>query len=394
MDNPFQLTFTLKQHTPLIHFHDQTGATLRATEVKPKLDKFIVEKIIEEKNHGTNLEKAFEEVKIHLVGYSPKEESKLKDRFINDGYRALNYKLRLSADLKSAIDIKIINAEKKAHIYNNIAGNFLFLQTELKDIVKKLIVDFFSIHNFGNRQSKGYGCFTIDEINNKKIDFNFKNILTKNGFFVYEKEEKNDIRFRIDRDWQILKSGFNLGGNYRKSILFDYMCNEGIRWEKRIIKQNISVQTRLNFKLFYKHPPVNCPPSEKQYNYKYARALLGLAENNEYLISKTDPVTGKDVVDREYKFIVRFDHLPEKENEKIERIASPITFKVLNDKIYIIAKSINPFVLGKDFKIELGIKHNRDQASRFGSLIENISTPEKFELKEFLKYAMPILGYN
>ena len=40
----YKLEFTLKQHTPLIHFqHDQTGATLRATEVKPKLDKYIIE---------------------------------------------------------------------------------------------------------------------------------------------------------------------------------------------------------------------------------------------------------------------------------------------------------------------------------------------------------------
>ncbi len=49
MNNPFQITFTLKQHTPLIHFqHDQQGATLRATELKPKLDRFIIEKCLEE----------------------------------------------------------------------------------------------------------------------------------------------------------------------------------------------------------------------------------------------------------------------------------------------------------------------------------------------------------
>ena len=37
-----QLVIELKQHTPILHFqHGQQGATLRATEVKPKLDKFI-----------------------------------------------------------------------------------------------------------------------------------------------------------------------------------------------------------------------------------------------------------------------------------------------------------------------------------------------------------------
>ena len=38
----YKLEFTLKQHTPLIHFqHDQDGAILRATELKPTLNKFI-----------------------------------------------------------------------------------------------------------------------------------------------------------------------------------------------------------------------------------------------------------------------------------------------------------------------------------------------------------------
>ena len=38
----FKLEFTLKQHTPIIHFQsDQSGATLRATELKPKLDRFL-----------------------------------------------------------------------------------------------------------------------------------------------------------------------------------------------------------------------------------------------------------------------------------------------------------------------------------------------------------------
>ena len=42
----YRLEFTLKQHTPLIHFQqDQEGATLRATEVKPKLDRFIIERL-------------------------------------------------------------------------------------------------------------------------------------------------------------------------------------------------------------------------------------------------------------------------------------------------------------------------------------------------------------
>ncbi len=47
--NDYILTFKLKQHTPIIHFqHDQHGATLRASELKPKLDKFLIKNFKEE----------------------------------------------------------------------------------------------------------------------------------------------------------------------------------------------------------------------------------------------------------------------------------------------------------------------------------------------------------
>ena len=59
-----KLTVKLKQHTPLIHFQaEQDGATLRATELKPKLDKFLVE-------HVFNYD--FKEYEKFLVGDSNK----------------------------------------------------------------------------------------------------------------------------------------------------------------------------------------------------------------------------------------------------------------------------------------------------------------------------------
>lgn len=40
------LSFTLRQHTPHIHFQDtDPRATLRATEIKPKLDRFLIGKL-------------------------------------------------------------------------------------------------------------------------------------------------------------------------------------------------------------------------------------------------------------------------------------------------------------------------------------------------------------
>ena len=69
----YKLSFTLKQHTPIIHFqHEQEGATLRATEVKPKLDRFIIDKL---KQDGKEVPKEW------LVG--------------KGDHPALNYKMKI-----------------------------------------------------------------------------------------------------------------------------------------------------------------------------------------------------------------------------------------------------------------------------------------------------------
>ena len=101
----YKLAFTLKQHTPLIHFqHDQEGATLRATEVKPKLDRFIYQKWIQAENG--NREAVFRRYGHLTVGFS---ESKMqaeikkydllnedkKREYLKDFKWALDYKMRI-----------------------------------------------------------------------------------------------------------------------------------------------------------------------------------------------------------------------------------------------------------------------------------------------------------
>lgn len=80
------LEFPLEQHTPLLHFqHLQQGATLRASAVKPMLDRWLVGKVWNDD---------FNACKTCLVGYKPTELEKLEEKFRN-GYRALNYKMRI-----------------------------------------------------------------------------------------------------------------------------------------------------------------------------------------------------------------------------------------------------------------------------------------------------------
>ena len=81
------LTITLKQHTPLIHFqHSEPGAKLRATEVKPKLDRYILTKL-GGGNYETGINRAKEQGLLTGKGEHP----------------ALDYKLRISASGKDKI---------------------------------------------------------------------------------------------------------------------------------------------------------------------------------------------------------------------------------------------------------------------------------------------------
>lgn len=189
------LKFSLKQHTPLLHFQpNEPGATLRASEVKPRLDRFI----IEQEGNGE-----YDQVKNHVKDIH-------KEWFINKDVYALNYSLRIVTHTGSNITIKEkktpkVKYNKNTHeeeiyynLYNfplvlsNMGGNtdknrlanfsytegpidLIFIvkdiangeNSNLSAIIKKYIVLFFAQNNFGQRSSKGFGSFTVSEENEK-----------------------------------------------------------------------------------------------------------------------------------------------------------------------------------------------------------------------------------
>ena len=81
-NNKFKVEFTLKQHTPIIHFQsDQVGATLRATELKPKFDRF-------------------------LINYVFKNDKKQYQEYLIDKDKnALNYKVKIEQDISKREEI-------------------------------------------------------------------------------------------------------------------------------------------------------------------------------------------------------------------------------------------------------------------------------------------------
>ena len=255
-----KLEIKLKQHTPLIHFqHDQEGATLRASEVKPKLDRFIlsqlgkenydkisdddfneVASIFEKTNKGKSFNDLEQQQQEFEIG---KYIGAQKKWFIGKGeHPALNYKIRievaafsdkeefllasyLKQDVITSLERERITAisntpyfaqEKENGIvarsnykkaeWDKIGkkgimehGNILITITnlralygqELLKLVSENIQSFFLTTNFGSRQSKGFGSFTVTEIKlNSGSPLVLKSDVSQikeNFLFVYKK---------------------------------------------------------------------------------------------------------------------------------------------------------------------------------------------------------------
>lgn len=171
------LTVKLKQHTPLIHFqHYQEGATLRASEVKPRLDRYILEKL-GKGNYTEGCSMAAE--KKWLVGANPLK----KEHF------ALNYKIKIIPKDKKDFSLKIKTNKKGKKVtevfplilsnmggkddemdlvnfsmYENIELTFNCFLDSIYNLIRNNVISFFANNNFGQRSNKGFGSFSVIQI--------------------------------------------------------------------------------------------------------------------------------------------------------------------------------------------------------------------------------------
>lgn len=388
MADRFTLEYQLQQHTPIIHFqHNQHGATLRATELKPKLDKFITQKMRAEGeevpeswwiNRGNNNQRG------------------------NLNYQPLNYKIRIIDKSKKNEkgDTVIIPPDSKQHIISNeIVIQFFTLKPLLKEYLEMYMEEFFVLHNFGLRQNKGWGGFTLVETNN------FENILKQSGKHIYKRRQKsklNGFYQDIIADWHIIKSGENQKGRnrkYIKSYLFKYMCSQGIRWEKRYIKQRLNQQIqnqRLPASLLGENSPVDCVNGEDgcvdnteeyfswennpefAYDFRFVRALLGLPEHHEYRAEEN-----------------HIYHVMFQAKGAVERFKAPVTFKYFNGNIYAILEEIPMDILRQaSFKVLVQVKRNKRPLGNPFTLIDDLKLPDKFSAVEFFDTYFPCIDYK
>jgi len=324
-----ELTVKLKQHTPIIHFQwDQMGATLRATELKPKLDRYI--KKINGLPHESRLQY---QIKIKPIGYAKKDEP---DKNLYFG------------------DIGQTGRNKKTIIYEsgiNLIFNTYF-DSNIKGQIEKSLPVCLALENFGMRNNKGFGCFFIE---GKQID-EFEKILKTNASsqVYYWDCSKRDSFFSIKTVYSLLKSGINLrdrnGNNtYYKSLLFSYFKNQNITWDKKAIKLHFGLITRNDDKWVGQDE-------------KFVRAFLGVSELQEWKIpyNKTLKITSDD----------------------FERVPSPLVFKVFDNgnntvRIYFWART--------DFYNKL---FNKAFTFSIGSKTKKLFTPSHFDLVNYLYWAV------
>jgi hypothetical protein len=318
VSHPFAITLRLQQHSPLIHFqHDQPGAALRATELKPKLDKFLISK----KAYEDSIHKALD-YKIKILSPVVKGEKINHSLFFGNIGKEENRVQSVSVPQNEDIELEI----------------FCFREGLIADI-ESCLPKFFASTNFGTRQSKGFGSFYISE-RDRSLYKDISAILPKGTSFIeINSIDDSTVFSTIAYYYKRLKSGINPSYNadckpgYQKAYLYKYLeSKHNYTWEKRWIKETF-------FGLL--------PDSR---NKKFARALLGLPGSYSFLATNEPCNRGKDKVR-----IARKSEIEVCDNKKnIARIQSPLTFKIIKDFKKRITRV---FILLNDELIE---KINRD----------------------------------
>jgi len=401
------ITRNLIQHTPLLHFQGKPenglkGISLRASEVKPKLDRFLINQILVDN-----------EVKLNDIN-----ESKIKKYRINyvnllkgettANSLALDYKLRVinvdPAKTLGATGIKVITEKDKTGIENNATAIRIFTHNlELRKLIEKHIDGFFAVHNFGTRPNKGWGSYTTSITTPEKM----KELVKKYAHAAFVKTDifqfdpvNGSIIEQIRIDHQRLKSGVNHGSfkyliasGYEKSALYQYFDTKNIAWEKRKIKEEITGGYYFNYPLYSKTGKTE-PGKQNSHKGKFIRALLGLPEHYEFQIDWNGEA------DKRKKYKVRIDAKQNQEKSKeVKRFKSPITFKPYNNIIFIIAEVMPDEIFNAEFVFELGTKSkgfdnkDRDDNNYKEILKPSINTPShsEFNLVEFLnQYTIPL----
>lgn len=432
-------TFILKQHTPLIHFqHEQKGATLRASEVKPRLDRFLIEKlgngnyekgkaITREKNWLLDKDKGALNYKLHI---------KQAEKLFSGEIQPIEYDnngeiVRRDNKIKTkqfpgyfGNTGKEIDTELKWFRWGEDFKADVFVQDEfLYTYIKTHFPEFIFFTNFGSRSGKGFGSFTVIDDDKKSIipqvlpKYHFKITVNSRTNSVERIKERynsfypdfnlNDYQFQylvqtrelfnyLELFYKSLRSGINIPYRretpnpcvndsrfYFKSFLFSYFKSKDIQWDKKTIKEHFYFSRNPNHclpkqKVINTDPnnPLNYIDSLAIDNKMLIRDLLGLSLLQDWQSYHNDKIHKESVdkVNREPKYA---------------RFKSPIDFKPIRNQenndgednvfnVYIIPGHFPNELKGKRFEI------TSEKRGINGVLY--LSYPKDFDINDYLYY--------
>lgn len=355
----WQKEYKLVQHTPLIHFqHSEPHACLRATEVKPKLDRFLIEQLEKDDRFGDGIWKKWfvgdgsQQSFDYMMRITPNSEQVERTHSIERAIARAEHRLP-NANLHEIHKNYFGNMASGNNIQDTIRETFkesLFYKDgltltircfipELLTLIDEHIRGFFMMHNFGTRQRKGFGSFTVDistEPNAPK-GFDLVGKYCPNAYYC-KLNDNVSADALLDVVWVIsafLRSGFNRGeGNYVRGFVFRYFQREKnpLANDKAFVKQQVlhnvyDEATRGE----HLHPYGN------NVRYRYVRGLLGTNENSRFCRAPNAHTPVYDI----------YTHSA----EGIERFPSPLLFKPIGKFVFILPQKVPDEIFGSEFYI-------------------------------------------
>ena len=360
----FQYICYLEQHSPLIHFqHDQPGATLRASELRPRLDQYLVA----QKGGWAHIPKEWlvgrgdashpaldYRVSITPLGKQQKEDPKQEMKGGKWNAQYPGYFANMGREKKEDI-IELIS-------YPQIKLTITCLHDGLLKFIKATFPAFLARSTFGTRKSKGFGSFWFH-------DQYIEDTLPKGTPYLYvQQKDFRKVAEVIDYYYKRLKSGINYswdhkkekchGGRYQKAFLFQYLeKHKSYTWEKRWMKEKF---LGLGAKSATPH---------------FARAFLGLPGSITF--RKTEEPCNSDAGSKlhvSHTKDIEITHeatvAARRDGREIQRAPSPLTFKPVRCG----SDAYKVFILVNRYP---GLDHLADTSFQFkaGGTIHALKTP-------------------
>lgn len=332
-----KIQFVLRQHTPIIQFqHNQAGATLRPSELKSKLDRFIIGKLTD--CFSAKADARLEAFKKHEHAGWLKRKEKAE-------HPAMDYQVKVDVleELEGVRPYEQIPQRYPGFFANMGRGNEKYFcfhkfvvvgissrQKSLIDYIEQHFIGFLFQTNFGTRQSKGFGSYFLVQ-----PPEGFLQAAPRFSFDVDTSRQQGEMErvkelFRmVDLFYRSLRSGVNnskMDGFYFKSMLWWYLKQKGLQWDKKTIKQQFYASSEDSEKrnrknaqdkdtpLFYEEvrkQTANTPSGQEEETHLLWRDLLGLSSEQSWF------AYDKDTVNKDHK------------KDDIKRFKSTLFFKPL-----------------------------------------------------------------